>query len=87
MEHEKYSYVEALRWLAARYNVEIEETETSPEYKQQQQVADSLYIINGFAQKFFSDTLFNSRKGKTSPELPQGTRVPGRDHPQVPIGI
>src|SRR2546430_5668541 len=53
MEHEKYSYVEALRWLAAKYNVEIEETETSPEVKQQQQVADSLYIINSFAQKFF----------------------------------
>ena len=46
MEHEKYSYVEALRFLANRYNVEIEETEVSPEQKQQQQVADSLYIIN-----------------------------------------
>src|SRR5437764_15190574 len=34
MEHEKFSYVEALRWLAARYNVEIEETGTSPELKQ-----------------------------------------------------
>src|ERR1043165_1627765 len=43
MEHEKYSYVEALRWLAAKYNVEIEETETSPEIKLQQQVSDSLY--------------------------------------------
>ena len=64
MEHEKYSYVEALRWLAARYNVEIEETETSPELKQQQQVADSLYIINNFAQKFFSDQLFNTEEGR-----------------------
>ena len=64
MEHEKYSYVEALRWLAAKYNVEIEETETSPEYKQQQLVADSLYIINQFAQKFFSDTLFNTEEGQ-----------------------
>ena len=63
MEAEKYSYVEALRWLAAKYNVEIEETETSPEFKQQQQVADSLYIINNFAQKFFSDALFNSEEG------------------------
>jgi len=63
MEAEKYSYVEALRWLAAKYNVEIEETETSPEFKQQQQVADSLYIINNFAQKFFSDALFNSDEG------------------------
>jgi len=64
MEAEKYSYVEALRWLAAKYNVEIEETETSPEYKQQQQVADSLYIINNFAQKFFSEALLNSEDGQ-----------------------
>ena len=59
MDHEKYSYVEALRWLAAKYNVEIEERDTSPEYKQQQQVSDSLYIINNFAQEFFSQQLFS----------------------------
>ena len=64
MEAEKYSYVEALRWLAAKYNVEIEETETSPEFKQQQQVADSLYIINNFAQKYFTNALFNSEEGQ-----------------------
>ncbi|MDX2046952.1 MAG: DNA primase [Chitinophagaceae bacterium] len=64
MEHEKYSYVEALRWLAQKYNVEIEETETSPEFKIQQQTADSLYIINSFAQKYFSDVLFNTEEGK-----------------------
>ena len=64
MEQEKYSYVEALRWLAAKYNVEIEETETSPEFKQQQQVADSLYIINNFAQKHFSEALFNTEEGQ-----------------------
>src|SRR5437773_12516169 len=43
MEHEKYSYVEALRWLAQKYNVEIEETESTPEQKIQQQTSDSLY--------------------------------------------
>ncbi len=64
MEQEKYSYVEALRWLAAKYNVEIEETETSPEFKQQQQVSDSLYIINNFAQKFFSYALLNTEEGQ-----------------------
>lgn len=64
MEHEKYSYVEALRWLAARYNVEVEEKELSPEARQQQQVAESLYIINTFAQKFFADTLFNDEEGQ-----------------------
>ncbi len=63
MEHEKYSYVEALKWLAAKYNVQIEETETTPEYKEQQQVADSLYIINKFAQKFFSEILFTNDEG------------------------
>jgi len=64
MDHEKYSYVEALRWLAQKYNVEIEETETTPEQKLQQLSADSLFIINGFAQKFFSDYLFNDEDGQ-----------------------
>ncbi|MEO6220121.1 MAG: DNA primase [Ginsengibacter sp.] len=63
MEHEKYSYVESLRWLAVKYNITIEETETSPEFKEQQQVSDSLYIINKFAQKFFSETLFTTDEG------------------------
>ena len=64
MEHEKYSYVEALKWLANKYNVEVEETEASPEVKQMQQVAESLYIINGFAQKYFSEKLFESEEGQ-----------------------
>jgi DNA primase len=63
MEHEKYSYVEALKWLAAKYNVEIEEKETSPEFKQQQQVSDSLFIINKFAQQFFSEQLNETEEG------------------------
>jgi len=64
MEHEKYSYAEALRWLAGRYNVEIEEKEVSPEVRQQQQLAESLFIINAFAQKFFSNVLFNTDEGQ-----------------------
>jgi len=64
MEHEKYSYVESLRWLANKYNVEIEETETTPEIKQQQLLADSLYAINNFAQKYFTDILFNNDEGQ-----------------------
>lgn len=64
MEHEKYSYVEAMRWLAARYNVEIEETQVSDEVKLQQQAAESLHIINSFAQKFFTEQLFESEEGK-----------------------
>jgi DNA primase len=64
MEHEKFSYVEALKWLANRYNVEVEEAELSPEVKIQQQTADSLYILNAFAQKFFSNTLHNTEEGQ-----------------------
>lgn len=63
MEHEKYSYVEALRWLAAKYNVTIEETNVSPEAIIQHQVADSLFIINSFAQKYFSNILFETDSG------------------------
>ena len=64
MEHEKYNYVESLKWLAARYNIEVEETETSAEQKQLIQTADSLYIINKFAQNFFTDQLLNTEDGK-----------------------
>jgi DNA primase len=64
MEHEKLSYVEALKWLATRYNIEIEETHSSPEQKQQLQTAESLYIINQFAQKFFTEQLFETEAGQ-----------------------
>jgi len=64
MEHEKYSYVEALKWLANRYNVEIEETQRTPEQVQQQQVSESLHAINAFAQKFFTEQLFHSEEGQ-----------------------
>ncbi len=63
MDHEKYSYVEALRWLANRYNVEIEETAVSPEVKLQQQVADSLYILNDYASRFFTKQLLETEEG------------------------
>lgn len=66
MEHEKYGYAEALKWIAARYNIEIEETETSPEVKQQQQIAESLFILNAFAQKHFSANLTETEEGKSA---------------------
>ena len=65
MEHEKYSYVESLRWLAARYNIEIEETETSPAQKLAQQVADSLYAINNFAMDFFTKQYWDTEAGES----------------------
>lgn len=63
MEHEKLSYVEALRWLANKYNIEIEETEASPEQKIQQQTSESLFIINQFAQQLYSHILFETEEG------------------------
>ena len=45
-------------------HIEIEETELSPEQKQQQQTGDSLYIINSFACKFFEEQLWNSTEGQ-----------------------
>src|SRR6187431_1752038 len=64
MEHEKYSYVDSLRWLANRYGIEIEESFATDEQRQQMQVADSLYIINNFAQQFFSNILFETEEGR-----------------------
>ena len=64
MDLEKYSYVEALKWLANKYNIEVEETETTPELKLYQQSSDSLFVINNFGQKFFSEALFETEEGQ-----------------------
>ncbi len=66
MEHEKYSYVDALKWLANKYGIEIEETFATDEQKEQQQVADSLYIINSFAQHFFPGYFSKQKKDRIS---------------------
>ena len=64
MEHEKYSYVDALQWLAREYNIEIEETFATDEQRQQQQSAESLFIINSFAQQFFTKSMFETDEGQ-----------------------
>src|SRR5258706_13868875 len=64
MEHEKYSYAETLKWLANKYGIEVEETFATDEQRQQMQSADSLHIINGFAQQFFSKRLFETEEGQ-----------------------
>jgi DNA primase len=64
MEHEKYSYVEALKWLANKYGVAIEEINVSDEHKELKLTADSLYIINNFAQQFFTKQLFETEEGQ-----------------------
>ena len=64
MEHEKYSYVEALKWLAGKYGIEVQETFTTDEQRQQILTADSLFIINSFAQQFFTKQLFETEEGQ-----------------------
>jgi DNA primase len=64
MEHEKYSYPEALKWLAQRYGIEIEESFINDEQRQQLQTADNLYALNQFAQQFFTDQLHSTEEGQ-----------------------
>jgi len=63
MEHESYSYPEALKWLGKYYNIEIPERELSDEEKAKLDERDSLFIANTFAQTFFVDQL-ESEEGK-----------------------
>jgi len=65
MEHEQLSYPEALRFLAKKYHIEIEEDELSDERKAQLQVADSLYVVNQFAKEYFQKQLFETDYGKS----------------------
>ena len=66
MEHERLSYPEALRWLAKKFNIEIEETfsEKDKEYEEQQKQKESLLILHEFAQKYFSKMLQENEEGK-----------------------
>lgn len=64
MEHEKYSYVDTLKWLANKYGIGIEETFQTDEQKQTQLAADGLFIINNFAQQFFTNQLFETEEGQ-----------------------
>ncbi|WP_324288570.1 DNA primase [Pedobacter sp. SL55] len=64
MEHEKYSYPEALKFLANKYNIEVEETVESKENIELNSARESLYIVSQFAANFFEDQLWNSADGK-----------------------
>lgn len=64
-EHENLSYPEALRWLARKYNIEIQEVERTPEQMAEAQLADSLYIVNDFALQHFQKQLFETDEGKS----------------------
>ncbi len=65
MEHEHLSFPEALRWVARKYGIEIEEVELSAEERAEQQVADSIFIANEFAKEFYEQQLFETDRGKS----------------------
>lgn len=64
MDHERYSYPEALRFLAGKYNVEIEEQEPSADEIAQDTERESLFALNAFAQKYYTRTLHETEEGK-----------------------
>ena len=64
MEHEHFTYPEAIKYLAKKYNIEIEETEQSNEQKQAQDKRESLYLVSEFANNYFQNTLHNTDQGK-----------------------
>ena len=64
MEHEKLSYPEALRWLAAKYNIEIEEEQQTEEQQQEKSERENLSIVTEFAAKYFQEQLFESEEGQ-----------------------
>ena len=64
MEHSHYTYPEAIRYLAKKYNIEIEETEQTDEQKQQQSARESMYLVSEYAAKYFHNILLENPKGK-----------------------
>lgn len=65
MEHEHYSYPEALRWMAKRYNIEIDEEELTPEKQIELDERESMFALNNFISKYFHDNLFEDQEGRT----------------------
>lgn len=65
MEHEKMSYPEAIRWLAQRYNIEIEEEEPDAKALEERSERESLLAVTEWAAKFFEDQLWKTDEGQT----------------------
>ncbi|MBO5538702.1 MAG: DNA primase [Prevotella sp.] len=64
MEHEQMTYPEALRWLAKKYHIEIQERELSDEEKREQSERESMFIVNEWAANYFHQTLLNNVDGR-----------------------
>ena len=64
MEHEHFTYPEAIKYLAKKYQIEVEETEQTDEQKEQANERESLYLVSEFAQTYYEDILWNTEPGK-----------------------
>ncbi|NBL64736.1 DNA primase [Flavobacterium sp. NST-5] len=64
MEHEHFTYPEAIRYLAKKYNIEIEETEQTDEAKAEANEKESMFLVSEFATKYFHNTLLNDEEGQ-----------------------
>ncbi len=64
MEHEHFTYPEAIKYLARKYGIEIEETEQTSEEKESAEERESLYLVSEFAKKYFHNTLLKTEQGK-----------------------
>lgn len=64
MEHEHFTYPEAIKYLAKKYNIEVEETEQSNEQKEQASERESMYLVSEFARDHFQEMLLETELGK-----------------------
>jgi len=64
MEHEHFSYPEAIKYLAKKYNIEIEETAQTNEQKEEASERESMYLVSEYAQKYFAEVLWQKELGK-----------------------
>jgi len=65
MELEKFTYPEALKWLAKKYSIEVEETKEAPEDREADNRRESLMIVSGYAAKFFHESLLHTDEGQS----------------------
>jgi DNA primase len=64
MDHEKYSYPEALKYLAQKYNIEVEEKERSPQDVEANNARESLYVVSLYAANYFANELWTGEQGR-----------------------
>lgn len=64
MKHEQMNYVEALRWLANRYGIEVQETQLTDEQRKENTVREAMFVVNNWAAEYYSDILYNDVDGR-----------------------